>query len=54
MGKEFSTKRSRIQTVSRNPIDNNSPKKGYKSLYNIDKRDQQITREIQETRRYKC
>ena len=40
MGKESSVKRSGIQAVSRNSVNNNSLRKGCKSLYNINKKNQ--------------
>ena len=39
MGEESFTKRSKIQTISGNLVDDDSPRKGYKNLYNINKRD---------------
>ena len=54
MGKESSTERSGIQTINKNPIDNNNLRKKYKNLYNIDKRDQQIIKKTQKIKKCKC
>ena len=37
--KKFSAKKSEIQAISGNSVNNNSLKKGYKNLYNINKKD---------------
>ena len=54
INEEPSAKRSKIQTISESLIDNDSPRKEYRNLYNINEKDQQTTRETQETRRCKC
>ena len=40
MGKKSSIKKSGIQAVNRSLVDNNNLKKEYRSLYNINKKDQ--------------
>ena len=40
MGEKPSTERSKIQTINKNPVDDNNLRKKYKNLYNINKKDQ--------------